>query len=348
MFYFPISMALSHVVFSFRSLAFWAAAGYEWWTTPILVPTRKRIWCIWRLGFWWSTIRYDQIRKAVLAYWRHSEPHFTVVFGEDRAVVLGDFYSFHEMEAIQEAVLHNWRTATGKRLKRQVLGRGESVIWTPAEEGVKPEEAVDVPAEVSGEAVESAGVPEKPAWLCPVGALAVGTLELLLLAGLDVLVLHRVFGAVPSVARWIFAVKLLLVPVLLGSLVGGIRFFRVDSEAVTVFSWWGLRRKRVRLAEIGRVVAHWEEQGLVPAVHVHCRDGRRIRLNSWRRKLCEKLATEIRRRLVHGESREAAPPSALPDWEFPVLVLLAEWFVEYGVGLVFLALHLAMYKTLPG
>ena len=374
MFYFPASMALCHVIFSFRSLAFWVGGGYEWWTTPIVVPTRKRIWCIWRLGFWWSSIRYDQIRKVVLAQWRHSAPHFTLVFGEDRAVVLGAFYSLHEMEAIQEAVLYNWRAATGRRLKRQVLGLGaESVIWTVAEEGEATDDTDGAPAEVPGETGEAAGgvhgrgreggrhggrpcktwtgagrAGGETTWLCPVGALAVGTLELLLLAGIDVLILHRVFGTETSAVRWIFAFKLLLVPVLLCSLVGGIRFFRVDSEAVTVFSWWGLRRKRVRLAEIVRVVAHWEEQGLVPAVHVRCRGGWRIRLNSWRRKLCERLVAEIRRRLAPGESGEGEPSATLPDRESPVVVLLAEWFVEYGLGVVFLWLHWMMYKGLPG
>ena len=373
MFYFPASMALCHVLFSFRSLAFWVAAGQEWWTTPIVVPTRMRIWCIWRLGFWWSSIRYDQIRKVVLAQWRHSAPHFSVVFGEDRAVRLGGFYSFHELEAIQEAILHNWRAATGRHLKRSVLGLGgESVIWTPAAEGEATDDADGAPAEVPEETGEAAGrvhgrgreggrhggrpcktwtgagrAGGEATWLCPIGALAVGTLELLLLAGLDVLILHRLFGAVQSGARWIFALKLLLMPVLLCSLVGGIRFFRVDSESVTVFSWWGLRRKRVRLAGIDRVVGHWEEQGLVPSVYVRCRDGMSIRLNSWRRKLCERLVAEIRRRLSNGESGEGDGP-ALSDWESPVLVQLAEWFVEYGVGVVFLWLHWMMYKGLPG
>ncbi len=207
MFYFPAEMAFCHVLMCYRSLAFWVAAGQEWWTTPIVVPAGKRIWCIWRLGFWWSTIRYDQIRKAVFSQWRNCPPRFTVVFGEDRAVVLEVFYSFRDLDNIKNAVLHNWRAATGKRLQRQELGR-ESVIWTLGEDGetdvgggMAPAEAGDAgrvsgkpeaPEAPDGDAVDrKTGLPEKAVpgkakWLFPVGALTFGAVSLFLMVGMDV------------------------------------------------------------------------------------------------------------------------------------------------------------------
>ena len=134
MFYFPARMVLSHIVFLLRSLSAWLIGGGDWWTTPVMVPTKKRVWCIWRLGFWWTTIRYGDIKKTVFSQWRNSGPRFTVVCGEDKAVVLSLCYSFRELSKIKDAVLYNWCAATGKRLRRQELGR-ESVIWTLGEDG---------------------------------------------------------------------------------------------------------------------------------------------------------------------------------------------------------------------
>lgn len=128
----PYGMIWSHVIFPI-SVECWTDC-YEWWATPIAIPTENRIWCIWRLGFWWTTIRYGDIKKAVFAQWMNSAPSFAVVYGEDKRVVLGTLYSFRELSKIKDAVLHNWCAATGKRLQRQELGR-ESVIWTLGEDG---------------------------------------------------------------------------------------------------------------------------------------------------------------------------------------------------------------------
>ena len=99
-----------------------------------MIPEKNRVLCIWRLGFWWSTIRYSDIKKVVLAQWRNNIPSFTVVYGGNKHIVLGEFYLFRELSKIKDAVLHNWCAATGKRLQRQELGR-ESVIWTLGGDG---------------------------------------------------------------------------------------------------------------------------------------------------------------------------------------------------------------------
>ncbi len=108
---------------------------------------------------------------------------------------------------------------------------------------------------------------------------------------------------------------------------------------MTVYSCLGLWQKKIRSERICGVDGRWEDEGVVPVVWARCSDGPDIRLNTGRRNLCEKLIAEIRIRLAPGESRESAPPPALPDLVPPSHVLLAEWLWDYALGLFLLFLQ---------
>ena len=178
-------------------------------------------------------------------------------------------------------------------------------------------------------------------WLYPRGAFWYGMVVLLLVAGIHGLFLHE-FGW-----RWLGDVRSVFVFGLYGAYVASIRFFKFTSEAVTVYSFWGLRRKHVRLDDIRSVYGRWEENS--PAVYVRCHEGQLIRLNSRRCKLCGQLLAQLRMRLGPDESRghstEATLPEVSDSYRFDVVA--EEWVVDYGMGLFLLLGHgILLYHVL--
>lgn len=168
-------------------------------------------------------------------------------------------------------------------------------------------------------------------WLVPVSALCFGVAVFLLLAGVYGFFLHEVGW------RWLLALRMVWICGVYGFLVASIRFFKNDSDAVTVHSVLGLRRKCVRLDDVGEVCGRWDAD-LFPVVYVRRHDGKAVKLNWGRRKLCERLAEQLRMRLRSGE-QTSTPRRTFPAVCDPLQAAVAEWLLDYGAGLVLLAWH---------
>lgn len=177
----------------------------------------------------------------------------------------------------------------------------------------------------------------KATWLCPFGAMVYGNAMLVLLAAINVFFL-REWGRL-----WLAMVRIVFSFGLYGYCVGSIRFFKLTSEDVTVYSFWGVFRKRVRFDEIRSVCGRWEKK--LPVVCVRCHDGQAIRLEKERLKTCEQLIAQLQKKFSERGAHESEPEVVplpkrrvtscsprFPDgW--------AEWAPEYLAGLVVLALH---------
>lgn len=190
----------------------------------------------------------------------------------------------------------------------------------------------------------------EPTWVVPVGALSVGGVVWLLMAGIHVFMFSELGW------RWLLALRLHIGFIAYGGLVSIIRFFKITDDAVTVYSWAGLRRKHIRLDSIDCVYGRWGVDGrgwygnreqYLPTVQVRCHDGQVIKLNEGRPKLCRRLISQIRRRLPTNESQESSPRCVLPDLADPLQARLVEWIWDYVIGLFQLGAHgLILFKFL--
>lgn len=177
-------------------------------------------------------------------------------------------------------------------------------------------------------------------WVVPAAALTFESVVLLLLAGLNGLFLHELGW------RWLGAVRFYAFA-WYGWWVSSIRFFRISSESLTIYSLWGLHRKRVRLENVASVYGRWTEGGEVPVVYARFLNGQVILLNKGRLKLCRQLIVEIQKRLVSGENQEAISRTVLPEVLDGFQVLLIEWIWDFLYGLFLLFMHgLLLYMFL--
>lgn len=191
----------------------------------------------------------------------------------------------------------------------------------------------------------------EPTWVVPVGALSFDVVVWLLMAGIHVFMFSELGW------RWLLALILHIGFIAYGGLVSIIRFFKITDDAVTVYSWGGLRRKHIRLDSIDSVYGRWgidrfwmnkwEREQYIPTVRVRCHDGQVITLNEGRLKLCRRLITEIRRRLPANGRQESSPRCVLPDLADPLQARLVEWIWDYVIGLFQLGVHgLILFKFL--
>lgn len=129
MFYLPKIMLYSHFTFALRSLGGMLATGYEWWTTPVVVPCSKCIVCIWHLGFRWKTIKYPAIEKLVCS--SILSPSLTIMLQTGKMLELGagGGYCLRELKKIVDAILNNMCSLSGIRMKRDLVGN-RCVVWT--------------------------------------------------------------------------------------------------------------------------------------------------------------------------------------------------------------------------
>ena len=95
----------------------------------------------------------------------------------------------------------------------------------------------------------------EPTWVVPVGALSFGGVVWLLMAGIQVFMFSGLGW------RWLLALSPHIVFIEYGGLVNFIRFFKITDNAVTVYSWGGLRRKHIRLDSIDCVYGRWGVDG---------------------------------------------------------------------------------------
>lgn len=190
----------------------------------------------------------------------------------------------------------------------------------------------------------------EPTWVVPVGALSFDVVVWLLMAGIHVFMFSELGW------RWLLALRLHIAFIVYGLFVFIIRFFKITDDAVTVYSWAGLRRKHIRLDSIDCVYGRWGVDGrgwygnreqYFPTVYVRCHDGQVIKLNKGRLKLCRRLITQIRRRLPANGSQESSPRCVLPDLADPLQARLVEWIWDYVIGLFQLGAHgLILFKFL--
>lgn len=190
----------------------------------------------------------------------------------------------------------------------------------------------------------------EPTWVVPVGALSFDVVVWLLMAGIHVFMFSELGW------RWLLALRLHIAFIVYGLFVFIIRFFKITDDAVTVYSWGGLRRKHIRLDSIDCVYGRWGVDGrgwygnreqYFPTVYVRCHDGQVIKLNKGRLKLCRRLITQIRRRLPANGSQESSPRCVLPDLADPLQARLVEWIWDYVIGLFQLGAHgLILFKFL--
>ena len=195
----------------------------------------------------------------------------------------------------------------------------------------------------------------EPTWVVPVGALSFNVVVWLLMAGIHGFMFFEVGW------RWLLAFGLIVCLIALvafkcwicdmpffKSTFFNIPFFKITSEAVTVYSWGGLCRKRIRLDSISSVDGRWGTDGrgaygdreqYIPTVRVRCHDGKIIKLNEGRLKLCRRLITEIRRRLPANGSQESSPRCVLSDPADPLQARLVEWIWDYVIWLFPLVVH---------
>ncbi|MBP1588763.1 MAG: hypothetical protein ILO10_01055 [Kiritimatiellae bacterium] len=187
----------------------------------------------------------------------------------------------------------------------------------------------------------------EPTWVVPVGALSFGGVVWLLMAGIQVFMFSGLGW------RWLLALSPHIVFIEYGGLVNFIRFFKITDDAVTVYSWGGLRRKHIRLDSIDCVYGRWGVDGrgwygnreqYFPTVYVRCHDGQVIKLNEGRLKLCRRLITQIRRRLPANGSQESSPRCVLPDLADPLQARLVEWLWDYVTGLFGLGFHVLLLR----
>ena len=171
-------------------------------------------------------------------------------------------------------------------------------------------------------------------WVCPAGAMAYGNSMLVLLAAINAFFLHE-WGWL-----WLAMLRIVVSFGLYGYCVGRIRFFKLTSEDVTAYSFWGSLRMRIRVDAIHSVCGRWEKE--LPVVCVRCHDGQTIRLEKERRKTCEQLIAQLQKKFAEGGIQGEVVP--LPErrvtscsFRFPDG--LTEWAPEYLAGLVVLALH---------
>ena len=202
-----------------------------------------------------------------------------------------------------------------------------------------------------------------PTWVVPVGALSFNVVVWLLMAGIHGFMFFEVGW------RWLLAFGLIVCLTALAAFkcwitdmpffkitFFNIPFFKITDDAVTVYSLFGLRRKHIRLDSIDSVYGRWGVDGggwssareqYVPTVHVRCHDGKIIKLNEGRLKLCRRLITEIRRRLPANGSQESSPRCVLSDLADPLQARLVEWIWDYVIWLFPLVVHgLILFKFL--
>ena len=141
MFYLPIIMLFSHLTFPARSLAGMIETGYEWWTTPIMVPCSTYIVCIRHYGFHWKTIKYPTIKKLVFSSFS-SNHSLSVILQNGKAIELstGGGYCMRELKKMADVILHNICVLPGIDMKRTQVGH-QCVVWSREDEGDGPQAA---------------------------------------------------------------------------------------------------------------------------------------------------------------------------------------------------------------
>lgn len=174
-------------------------------------------------------------------------------------------------------------------------------------------------------------------WVCPAGAMVYGNAVLVLVAAINVFFLHEWGWGWLAMTRIVFSFGLY------GYCVGSIRFFKLTSEDVTAYSFWGILRKRVRFDAIHSVYGCWEKE--LPFVYVRCHDGKAIRLEKERLKSCKQLIAQLQKKWAE-EGTQKTIPEVFPLPERHVTSCsarfpdgLTEWAPEYLLGVFVLALH---------
>lgn len=139
--YVPVWSILDHPFFLFTGVGYMAERGYEWWTTPMVIPAKRGLVCFWRMGTWWKRVRYSEIEEISSTRWLGREQlgirlrgGKTIVLGA-HGHVWGDVfagagcYYARELRKTREAILRNLRAAeAGESWERLDAGSG-ATVW---------------------------------------------------------------------------------------------------------------------------------------------------------------------------------------------------------------------------
>ena len=100
----PKVMLLRHLLFWGGSMGTLAERAYEWWGTPVVIPARRAVWCVWRWGTWWKRIGYGDILKISALHWQ-AEEHLQLHLRDGKSVDLGTLYLPRELGKIRGEIL---------------------------------------------------------------------------------------------------------------------------------------------------------------------------------------------------------------------------------------------------
>lgn len=134
--YVPVWSILGHPFFLFTGVGYMAERGYEWWTTPMVIPAKRGLVCFWRMGTWWKRVRYSEIEEISSTRWLGREQlgirlrgGKSIVLGANGQLLGAGCYHARELRKIREAILRNLRAVEGEDAwERRDAGSG-ATVW---------------------------------------------------------------------------------------------------------------------------------------------------------------------------------------------------------------------------
>lgn len=127
----PKSMIFGHVFFGFSQTGTLIENACEWWHTPVVVPARRAVWCIWRLGTWWKRIPYADIREIAALYWQSGQL-LRLALRNGTSIDMGRSYSPRELDAIRDEILRRLSSSPDTPPWTRLPSTPSAEIWRPA------------------------------------------------------------------------------------------------------------------------------------------------------------------------------------------------------------------------